>query len=200
MFSDEKISASAENTLPVDGAPAKRRARTKKPPAKSAGIESDHRSEAPKKQAQSKRGPGRPKGSKNKFTLEREKIQKALDKQKLGPTKIKGPMRDPKDILIEAANFWWTRAEFLSDHARTLADIEADAAQIDATMAEADRYLTMACKAAEQASPYFHPRVSGGLADSDVVAYVARLPAPADDSDQWARESNPNPSGHKRTQ
>lgn len=190
MFTDEKQSALAESTLPVDDTPAKKRARPKK---------TEKTAQPAKEQAQ-KRGRGRPKGSKNKFTIEREKIQKALDKQKLGPTKIKGPMKDPKDILIEAANFWWARAEFLSDHARTLADIEADAVQIDATMAEADRYLTMACKAAEQASPYFHPRVSTGLADSDVVAYVARLPSPAEDSQQWARESNPNPSGWKKPQ
>ncbi|MBO0757325.1 MAG: hypothetical protein J2P54_15815 [Bradyrhizobiaceae bacterium] len=160
----------------------------------------------PKKQAQPaddvppKRGRGRPKGSKNLFTLEREKIQRALNKEKLGPKKFKGPQVEPREILLHAANFWHQRAMFLSDHARKLADEEADAHQIDAAMAECDKYLTMACKAAEQVSPYCHARVSGGLGDGDVVTYVARLPTPAANSEEWAKESTSQASGWKRPQ
>jgi hypothetical protein len=181
MFTDEeKKFAEIIDQPTVDEAPAKQRAR-------------------PKKQA--KRGPGRPPGSKNKFTLERERIQKALNKEKLGPKKFKGPIVEPKDILFQAANFWHQRAMFLSDHARQLADDEADATQIDAAMAEADRYLTMACKAAEQVSPYYHARVSAAPeAGEAAMVYVARLPSPIDDSAEWATKHQPAASGWKKPQ
>lgn len=136
---------------------------------------------------------------KNRFTIAREKIQKELDRQKLGPIKIE-VMREPKEILLESANYFWARAQFLSNHARKLANEDASAASIDAVMQEADRQLIFACKCAEQAAPYYHPRVSGGLPDSDVVAYVARLPAPAETSEEWAATHQPPNAGWKRQQ
>lgn len=60
-----------------------------------------------------------------------------LDSGALGPTKLTGPPKEPKGILIEAANFFWSRSVWLYDHAKRLADLEADRASIEAIMASA---------------------------------------------------------------
>lgn len=66
-------------------------------------------------------------------------------------------------------------------------------------MVEAEHQLTLTCKTAEQVSPYFHPRVRNGEAADGLVAYVARSPAPAPTSEQWAAEYQ-RPDGYKRPQ
>jgi hypothetical protein len=140
-----------------------------------------------------KRGRGRPKGAKNWATVALETAHKLVDNSV--SSEITGPLKQPKDILLESANYFWRRAEFLSNHAKKLAHEDASASTIDAIMNEAGKQLVLACKCAGEAAPYYHQRVSGPI-DGDVAAYVAWLPRPAPTAEQWAAtRTNPN-GGH----
>jgi hypothetical protein len=136
-----------------------------------------------KPETQTKRGRGRPPGAKNKATVALEKARAQLDRAKLGSKKQ--AMKEPKDILLESANYFWNRAQWLSDHARKLANEDATASSIDAIMDEAGKQLMLACKCAEQCAPYYHPRISNPILDGAAVSFVARLPAPVT-GEEWA--------------
>jgi hypothetical protein len=149
----------------------------------------------PENQTTLKRGRGRPKGAKNKFTLEREKVRELLDQGKLGSKKRATKPREPKEILFEAANFFWDQAQGLRDHMKKLENENASDAAIKAVRKEAERQVDMASKAAERASPYFHARVSpvSSIDGETITPYVAWLPMPAATADQWvATRIKPN--------
>jgi hypothetical protein len=129
----------------------------------------------------------------NKTTLALEAARDQLDKADLASRKRGRPLNEPRDILLESANYFWDRAQWLSAHAKKLAHEDAHVSSIQAIMDEAEGQLVLACKCAEQASPYFHAKISGPLPDGDaVVAYVARLPAPCTDMEEWAAEFAPD--------
>jgi hypothetical protein len=166
---------------PVTDVPARKRRRA---PPKASTTAAGTEKSAAQTEALPKRGRGRPKGSPNKMTIEREKVREMLDKS--GPKKL-GIKREPKAILLDAANFFMDRAEFLSDHAKRLAHEEAGDAAIKAALEECERQVEMASKCAERAAPYYHGRVGPELKDGDaIVPYVAWLPMPAPTAEQWA--------------
>jgi hypothetical protein len=132
------------------------------------------------------RGRGRPKGARNKFTIEREKVRSLLENSEIGPTEVTGPRKDSKEILIDTANYFWNRAMWLSDRARKLANEEADRVSIQAIMKEANDQLLLAAKCA-----HMHAQVSDGVRDSAAVSFVARLPSPMT-TEQWAEEYSPD--------
>jgi hypothetical protein len=147
-------------------------------------------------ESQPTRGRGRPKGSLNKLTVEREKVREMLDSGKLGPKKRAGTPIEPKQILLEAAAFFWDQAQVLRDHAKKLENGNAGDAAIKAVRKECERQVDMASKAAERASPYFHARVSpvSSLDGETIAPYVAWLPMPAPSAEQWAA-SRTKPNG-----
>jgi len=122
------------------------------------------------------------------MTLEREKVREMLDHGKLGPKKRARKPREPKEILFEAANFFWDQAQILRDHAKELFNENASETTIKAVLKEAERQVDMASKCAERAAPYYSPRVSPvSSVDGEVIApYVAWLPMPAPTAEQWA--------------
>jgi hypothetical protein len=194
-FLDDEANVGPSADQPVADAPKKRRARPKAS-TKPAPIESaapSRADEAPPQRGQVNRGRGRPKGLRNTETIALEAAREQLDKANIGSRKHGRPMKEPKEILLESANYFWNRAQFLSDHARKLANEDATAANIDAIMDEAGKQLVLACKCATDAAPYFHARIMGPIPDGDaVVAYVARLPSPATSSEEWAAASSPD--------
>jgi hypothetical protein len=179
LLDNEADAGSAADQTVTETPADKRRARQKarKEAAKAA------------REAAPNRGRGRPKGAKNKLTIEREKVQELLHKS--GPQSLSANLREPRDILIEAANFFMDRARFLSDHAKRMAEEEAGDTAIAAIMEENERLVDMASRCAERAAPYYHARVNEPLGDGAMVAYVARLPAPAASGDEWAADCAP---------
>jgi len=145
-------------------------------------------SSKPENQTTPKRGRGRPKGSLNKLTVEREKVREMLDSGKFGPKKRATKPREPKEILFEAANFFWDQAQVLAERAKELTNENASDAAIKAVRKECERQVDMASKCAERASPYFHARVSSvsSLDGETIMPYVAWLPMPAPTAEQWA--------------
>ena len=143
-----------------------------------------------------KRGRGRPKGSRNKLSIERDKVREMLDSGKLGSKKRAGTPIEPKQILLEAAAFFWDQAQVLRDHVKKLENENASDAAIKAVRKECERQVEMASKAAERASPYFHARVSpvSSLDGETIAPYVAWLPMPAPSAEQWAA-SRTKPNG-----
>jgi hypothetical protein len=142
----------------------------------------------PEKQTTPKRGRGRPKGSRNKLIIEREKVREMLDQGKLGPKKRVGTPIEPKQILLEAAAFFWDQAQALSERAKQLETEGAGDTAIKATLKECERLVDMASKAAERAAPYMHARVAPiSSVDAETIApYVAWLPMPAPSAEHWA--------------
>jgi hypothetical protein len=178
MFDDENktFTANPDADQPVNDAPAKKR--RAQPKAAAPTINTGNR------------GRGRPKGAKNKLTIEREKVQDLLNKD--GPKTLSANMREPKDILIEAANFFMDRAQFLSDHARRMAEEEAGDTVLEAINEETERLVEMASRCAERAAPYYHARVIEPLGDAAVVSYVARLPMPLATTEEWVETRSPD--------
>jgi hypothetical protein len=119
--------------------------------------------------------------------IERDKVREMLDSGKLGPKKRNKPI-EPKEILLEAAAFFWDQAQVLRDHMKKLENENASDAAIKAVRKEAERQVDMASKAAERASPYFHARVSpvSSIDGETITPYVAWLPMPAATAEQWA--------------
>ena len=126
------------------------------------------------------------KRSLNHLTIEREKVRSLLDSGKLG--RKKRTPREPKDILFEAANFFWDQAEALRERAKELANENASDATIKAVRKECERQVDMASKCAERAAPYYSPRVSpvSSIDGETITPYVAWLPMPAPTAEQWA--------------
>jgi hypothetical protein len=122
------------------------------------------------------------------MTLEREKVREMLDSGKLGPKKRTAKPREPKDILFEAANFFWDQAQALRDHMKELENEGASNTAIKAVRKEAERQVDMASKCAERASPYYHARISPvtSIDGETITPYVAWLPMPAPTAEQWA--------------
>jgi hypothetical protein len=183
MFDDEKLefAANADADQTVTEAPAKKRRARTKAAAPTVNI--------------GNRGRGRPKGAKNKTTLALEAAREQLDKAKIGSNKQ--ALKEPKDILLESANYFWDRAQWLSSHAKKLANEAADARSIQAIMDEAEGQLVLACKCATDAAPYFNARIIGPIPDGDaVVAYVARLPAPLT-TNEWEEKYSPDHSPNR---
>jgi hypothetical protein len=176
LLNEADVGSSADQ--PASDVPAKKRRRTK---ASATAASPTSNADQPSKTGN--RGRGRPKGAKNKLTIEREKVQDLLSKE--GPKTLSATMREPKDILIEAANFFMDRAQFLSDHAKRMAKEVAGATALDAIMEECERLVEIASKCAERAAPYYRPRVSEPLGDAAVVSYVARLPMPLATTEEW---------------
>jgi hypothetical protein len=190
---DEGVARRSTADQPVADAPAKKRRARPKASASTAGIKSSPEDPAQPSKNTGNRGRGRPKGAKNKMTLALETAREQLDKADLGSRKHGRPMKEPKDILLESANYFWDHAMWLSNHAKKLANEDANASSIEAIMDEAGKQLVLACKCATDAAPYFNARISGPVPDGDlVVSYVARLPAPASSGDEWAAECAPD--------
>jgi hypothetical protein len=149
----------------------------------------------PENQTTPKRGRGRPKGALGQLTIERNKVREMLDSGKLGPKKRAGKPREPKEILFEAANFFWDQAEALRDRAKELANENASDTTIKAVMKECERQVDMASKCAERAAPYYSPRVApvSSVDGETITPYVAWLPMPAPTAEQWsATRKRPN--------
>jgi hypothetical protein len=109
---------------------------------RSRAIQSRHRQQTARPRCRSNsrqpagnRGRGRPKRAKNKTTIALEAARAQLDSANLSSKRR--AMKEPKDILLESANYFWNRAQFLSNHARKLANEDATAASIDAIMDDA---------------------------------------------------------------
>jgi hypothetical protein len=134
---------------------------------------------------------GRPPGARKKSPIAAEAARELLDAGSV----TAGAMKMPKDILLESANYFWNRAQFLSAHAKALALASANAEAIDRIMTEADNQLMLACKVSEMCAPYYHARVSGPLTDGAGVQFVARLPSPCKTMEEWGAEYRQEAAG-----
>jgi hypothetical protein len=134
---------------------------------------------------------GRAPGAPKKSPIAAEAARELLDAGSV----TAGAMKMPKDILLESANYFWNRAQFLSAHAKALARASANAEAIDRIMTEADNQLMLSCKVSEMCAPYYHARVSGPLTDGAGVQFVARLPSPCKTMEEWGAEYRQEAAG-----
>jgi hypothetical protein len=163
--------------------PKRRRARLK------ASTKSAATGKPDKQACRQPRGRGRPKGAKNKATVALENARQMLDGSRIGLKKQ--ATKEPKQILLESANYFYRRAEWLRLMQRS-SPKKTPTSSIEAIMDKPGNQLVLACKCAEQASPYFHARISGPIADGDlVVSCVSRLPAPCASSEEWSQNARP---------